>query len=63
MSFLGRKWPTPVAAPMAPFYIAGIVILYGINAGATAYRKTPEFKDDPRNARFLAASAAANGGH
>ncbi|KAK7536994.1 ATPase, F0 complex, subunit J [Phyllosticta citribraziliensis] len=63
MSFLGRKWPAPVAKPMTPFYVAGIVILYGINSGATAYRSSPEFKDDPRNANFVAAAKAANGGH
>ncbi|KAK8185104.1 ATPase, F0 complex, subunit J [Phyllosticta capitalensis] len=61
MSFLGRKWPTPVAKPMTPFYVAGIVILYGINAGANAYRQSAEFKDDPRNAQFAAAAAKANG--
>lgn len=49
MSLLGKKWPTPVARPMAPFYAAGLVILYGINSFATTMRNTDEFKNDPRN--------------
>ncbi|TIA30590.1 hypothetical protein D6C83_07155 [Aureobasidium pullulans] len=32
---LGKKFPTPVARPMAPFYIAGAIIFYGINSLAT----------------------------
>ncbi|XRM38179.1 atp18 subunit J of the mitochondrial F1F0 ATP synthase [Aspergillus tubingensis] len=34
MSLLGKKFPTPVAKPMAPFFAAGLVILYGVNSFA-----------------------------
>ncbi|PLB45746.1 putative mitochondrial F1F0 ATP synthase subunit Atp18 [Aspergillus steynii IBT 23096] len=49
MSLLGKKFPTPVAKPMAPFFAAGAVILYGINSAANAMMNTAEFKNDPRN--------------
>ncbi|KAF2103868.1 hypothetical protein NA57DRAFT_70077 [Rhizodiscina lignyota] len=49
MSLLGRKWPAPVAQPMAPFYVAGLVIAYGINSFANVMYTTPEYKNDPRN--------------
>ncbi|KAF2643183.1 hypothetical protein P280DRAFT_515615 [Massarina eburnea CBS 473.64] len=47
--FLGKKFPAPVARPMAPFYISGLVILYGVNAAANAMMHGDEFKNDPRN--------------
>ncbi|KAF2802912.1 uncharacterized protein BDZ99DRAFT_468580 [Mytilinidion resinicola] len=34
MTLLGKKFPAPIAKPMAPFYIAGVVVLYGINSFA-----------------------------
>ncbi|OJD33944.1 mitochondrial f1f0 atp synthase subunit atp18 [Diplodia corticola] len=49
MSLLGKKWPTPIAKPMAPFYAAGLVILYGVNSAASAMRNSDEYKNDPRN--------------
>ncbi|KAF2090108.1 putative mitochondrial F1F0 ATP synthase subunit Atp18 [Saccharata proteae CBS 121410] len=49
MSLLGPKFPAPVARPMAPFYAAGLVILYGVNSFANAMYNSAEFKDDPRN--------------
>ncbi|OCL08565.1 hypothetical protein AOQ84DRAFT_354425 [Glonium stellatum] len=49
MSLLGKKFPAPVAKPMAPFYVAGIVILYGINSFANVLANTDEYKNDPRN--------------
>ncbi|KAK1147412.1 atp18 subunit J of the mitochondrial F1F0 ATP synthase [Aspergillus melleus] len=49
MSLLGKKFPAPVARPMAPFFAAGAVILYGINSAANAMMNTAEFKNDPRN--------------
>lgn len=45
----GRKWPTPVAQPMWPFFVAGGVIFYGINGFANLVAGTEEFKNDPRN--------------
>ncbi|KAF2867115.1 ATPase, F0 complex, subunit J, partial [Massariosphaeria phaeospora] len=47
--FLGKKFPAPVARPMAPFYISGLVILYGVNSFANALAASDEYKDDPRN--------------
>ncbi|KAK0112542.1 hypothetical protein ONS96_001778 [Cadophora gregata f. sp. sojae] len=46
---LGKKFPAPVARPMAPFYAAGLIILYGINSAQTAMMNSAEFKNDPRN--------------
>ncbi|OJJ78639.1 F1F0 ATP synthase subunit i [Aspergillus glaucus CBS 516.65] len=49
MSLLGKKFPAPIAKPMAPFFAAGVVILYGINSLANTLSQTDEFKNDPRN--------------
>ncbi|KAJ9609169.1 atp18 subunit J of the mitochondrial F1F0 ATP synthase [Cladophialophora chaetospira] len=37
------------AEPLIPFYVAGVVVLYGINAGANAMMASDEYKNDPRN--------------
>ncbi|GAT19969.1 cell morphogenesis protein Sog2 [Aspergillus luchuensis] len=34
---------------MAPFFAAGLVILYGVNSFANVMMSTAEFKNDPRN--------------
>ncbi|EAW11556.1 F1F0 ATP synthase subunit i [Aspergillus clavatus NRRL 1] len=49
MSLLGKKFPAPIAKPMAPFFAAGAVILFGVNSLANALMNTEEFKNDPRN--------------
>ncbi|KAI9656287.1 MAG: hypothetical protein M1821_004950 [Bathelium mastoideum] len=49
MGLLGKKFPGPVAQPMTPFYVAGIVILYGVNSFASVMANTEEFKNNPRN--------------
>ncbi|KAI9929244.1 hypothetical protein ASPWEDRAFT_168917 [Aspergillus wentii DTO 134E9] len=49
MPALPKKFPAPVAKPMAPFFAAGAVILYGVNSLANALSQTAEFKNDPRN--------------
>ncbi|KZF19239.1 ATPase, F0 complex, subunit J [Xylona heveae TC161] len=49
MSLLGKKFPAPVAKPMAPFYAAGAIIFYGIASFADALANTDEYKNDPRN--------------
>ncbi|KAH8719411.1 ATPase, F0 complex, subunit J [Phaeosphaeriaceae sp. PMI808] len=49
MPLLGRKFPAAVARPMWPFYISGLVILYGVNSAASIMSTTDEFKNDPRN--------------
>ncbi|KAH6619975.1 hypothetical protein C7974DRAFT_398619 [Boeremia exigua] len=36
MSLLGRKFPAQIAKPMWPFYVSGLVILYGVNSAANA---------------------------
>ncbi|KAI5208560.1 hypothetical protein E4T39_01344 [Aureobasidium subglaciale] len=38
-----------IARPMAPFYIAGAIIFYGINSLATTLANTDEYRNDPRN--------------
>ncbi|KAL2353742.1 ATPase, F0 complex, subunit J [Cryomyces antarcticus] len=49
MSLLGKKFPAPIVQPMAPFYVAGVVILYGINSFANALANSEEHRNDPRN--------------
>ncbi|KAF2131877.1 hypothetical protein P153DRAFT_285095 [Dothidotthia symphoricarpi CBS 119687] len=49
MSWLGRKFPAPVAKPMWPFYVSGLVILYGVNSAANLMGGAEEYKNDPRN--------------
>jgi len=34
---------------MAPFYIAGVVVFYGINSFANLLANGEEFRNDPRN--------------
>ncbi|KAH0844157.1 F-type H+-transporting ATPase subunit J [Fonsecaea pedrosoi] len=34
--FIPKKFPGKIAEPMIPFYAAGLVVLYAINAGANA---------------------------
>ncbi|EXJ70159.1 uncharacterized protein A1O5_06227 [Cladophialophora psammophila CBS 110553] len=34
--FIPKKFPGKVAEPMVPFYAAGLIVLYAINAGANA---------------------------
>ncbi|KAH8601940.1 putative mitochondrial F1F0 ATP synthase subunit Atp18 [Bisporella sp. PMI_857] len=63
MSLFGKKFPAPVAKPMAPFYIAGLVILYGVNAAQNALMNSEEFKNDPRNPRVKSGKAAAADKH
>jgi len=52
MSLLPKKFNAPVAKPMTPFFIAGAVILYGINSFASVLMSSDEFKNDPRNPNF-----------
>jgi F-type H+-transporting ATPase subunit j len=33
---------------MMPFFVAGLVVLYGVNAGANAMMDSEEFRNDPR---------------
>ncbi|OIW31286.1 ATPase, F0 complex, subunit J [Coniochaeta ligniaria NRRL 30616] len=53
MSWFGvtplKKFPAPVLRPMAPFFAAGLVIAYGVNAAQNAMMASDEFKNDPRN--------------
>ncbi|KAK0726011.1 ATP synthase j chain-domain-containing protein [Lasiosphaeris hirsuta] len=53
MSWFGitplKKFPAPVLKPMAPFFVAGLVIAYGVNAAQTSMSQTAEWKNDPRN--------------
>ncbi|KAL2014148.1 hypothetical protein VTN00DRAFT_1673 [Thermoascus crustaceus] len=49
MSLLGKKFPAPFAKPMTPFFLAGLIVLYGVNSAASAMLNSEEFKNDPRN--------------
>ncbi|PVI00729.1 hypothetical protein DM02DRAFT_526447 [Periconia macrospinosa] len=46
---LGKKFNGAVARPMWPFYVSGLVILYGVNSAANAMMTAEEHKNDPRN--------------
>lgn len=58
MLFLGKKFPAPVAKPVTPFFVAGLVVLYGVNSLATAMMNGEEFKNDPRNPNAKTGKAA-----
>ncbi|KAH6647105.1 ATP synthase subunit J [Truncatella angustata] len=53
MSWFGvtplKKFPAPVLRPMAPFFAAGLVIIYGVNAAQNSMMASDEWKNDPRN--------------
>ncbi|KAL2223178.1 ATPase, F0 complex, subunit J [Thermoascus aurantiacus ATCC 26904] len=49
MSLLGKKFPAPFAKPMTPFFLAGLIVLYGANSFANVMLNSDEFKNDPRN--------------
>ncbi|KAI0602812.1 putative mitochondrial F1F0 ATP synthase subunit Atp18 [Biscogniauxia sp. FL1348] len=44
-----KAWPTPLFKPMAPFYAAGLIVLYGVHRLQTAMMNSDEWKDDPRH--------------
>ncbi|CAI6334473.1 unnamed protein product [Periconia digitata] len=49
MSLLGKKFNGAIARPMWPFYVSGLVVLYGVNSMANAMMLSDEHKNDPRN--------------
>ncbi|KAI8632718.1 putative mitochondrial F1F0 ATP synthase subunit Atp18 [Xylariaceae sp. FL1651] len=53
MTWLGiyplKKFPAPIMKPLAPFFVAGAVILYGVNSAQNAMMQSDEWKNDPRN--------------
>ncbi|ETI28299.1 hypothetical protein G647_00748 [Cladophialophora carrionii CBS 160.54] len=49
--FIPKKFPGKLAEPMLPFYIAGLIVFYGVNKGANAMMDSDEFRNDPRNPR------------
>ncbi|EME87049.1 uncharacterized protein MYCFIDRAFT_29423 [Pseudocercospora fijiensis CIRAD86] len=46
---LGKKFPTPIAKPMWPFFAATLIVAYGINSFADVLANSDEYKNDPRN--------------
>ncbi|EAS36488.3 F-type H+-transporting ATPase subunit J [Coccidioides immitis RS] len=49
MPFPWKKYPVPIARPLAPFIAASFVILYGVNSLQNAMVNSEEFRNDPRN--------------
>ncbi|EGD84729.1 hypothetical protein H112_08441 [Trichophyton rubrum D6] len=49
MPLLPKKFPALVAKPIAPFFVAALVVGYGINSLQNAMMNSEEFKNDPRN--------------
>ncbi|RDW61392.1 hypothetical protein BP5796_11284 [Coleophoma crateriformis] len=61
MSFYGlKKFPAPVAAPMVPFYAAGLVVFYGVYSFTGLMMNSAEFKNDPRNPNAKSGKPAAD---
>ncbi|KAI1080611.1 putative mitochondrial F1F0 ATP synthase subunit Atp18 [Whalleya microplaca] len=56
-----KTFKTPVFKPMAPFFAAGLIVLYGVNSAQNALMQSDEWKNDPRNPSVKA--AAASGKH
>ncbi|KAI1810814.1 putative mitochondrial F1F0 ATP synthase subunit Atp18 [Poronia punctata] len=46
-----KKFPTPIMKPLAPFFAAGLVVLYGVNSAQNALMDADEWKNDPRHPR------------
>ncbi|KAI2032988.1 atp18 subunit J of the mitochondrial F1F0 ATP synthase [Ophidiomyces ophidiicola] len=44
-----KRFPAPVARPMAPFLAASLIVLYGVNSLQNAMMNSEEFRNDPRN--------------
>ncbi|KAF8498355.1 ATPase, F0 complex, subunit J [Gautieria morchelliformis] len=50
MSFLGlRKWPTPIARPMWPFFVASGLTFFLVAKAQSAGVMSEAFANDPRN--------------
>ncbi|KAF8577248.1 hypothetical protein K439DRAFT_1365165 [Ramaria rubella] len=50
MSFLGlRKWPTPIARPMWPFFTAAGLTFYLVSKAQNSGVKSEAYANDPRN--------------
>ncbi|KAJ5410703.1 uncharacterized protein N7487_005062 [Penicillium crustosum] len=49
MSLLGKKFPGALSKPMAPFFAAGLIVLYGVNSLQNALSNTAQYQNDPRN--------------
>ncbi|KAH8117130.1 ATPase, F0 complex, subunit J [Phellopilus nigrolimitatus] len=50
MAFLGlRKWPTPVARPMAPFVAATALTYYLVGALQDMAVRSDAYANDPKN--------------
>ncbi|EXJ85595.1 hypothetical protein A1O1_05961 [Capronia coronata CBS 617.96] len=58
--FIPKKFPGKLAEPMVPFYAAGILVLWAVNAGANAMMASDEYKNDPRNPNAKADSKPAH---
>ncbi|KAG8753650.1 hypothetical protein FRC12_011405 [Ceratobasidium sp. 428] len=62
MALLGfRKFPTPVAKPMAPFFIATGIVYYLVSKAQAAGINSEEHRNSPKNP--YAAQIAAQKGH
>ncbi|CAE6461491.1 unnamed protein product, partial [Rhizoctonia solani] len=63
MSLFGfRKWPTPVAKPLAPFGIATLITYYLVSKAQEAGINSEEHRNSPKNP-YAAQLAAAKGHH
>ncbi|KAF2150436.1 hypothetical protein K461DRAFT_295719 [Myriangium duriaei CBS 260.36] len=60
---LGKKFPTPIARPLWPFFAAGAVILYGVNAAQVAMSNSAEYATHPANPAAGANAQKKNNGH
>ncbi|KAI0394495.1 ATP synthase j chain-domain-containing protein [Xylariaceae sp. FL0594] len=47
-----KKFPAPIMKPLAPFFAAGLIVLYGVSKAQNALMDSDEWKNDPRHPRF-----------
>ncbi|CAE7221902.1 unnamed protein product [Rhizoctonia solani] len=57
-----RKWPTPIARPLAPFGIATLVTYYLVSKAQDAGVNSEEHRNSPKNP-YAAQIAAAKAHH
>ncbi|KAI0476088.1 putative mitochondrial F1F0 ATP synthase subunit Atp18 [Xylariaceae sp. FL0804] len=44
-----KKFNAPIMKPMAPFFAAGLIVAYGVNAAQNKMLQSDEWKNHPDN--------------
>ncbi|RIA95795.1 hypothetical protein C1645_816233 [Glomus cerebriforme] len=53
MSLFGRKFPTPIVRPLAPFIAAASIVWLTVNKIENSAQSLPPYDSDPRNPKAL----------